>query len=160
MEYYNDVNLAYLYGYIAGFILVFLVFGVIAYILLAIILSNTSKTNGFYEVAGLSWIPFVNIFVMFALGSKKPTMLEVKSEALKYTLIFFGLIILSLIPILGILASLASFVLMAYYYFRLFFRWTGDQGKAILFVVLTFITGGIFFYIFGLMSMNKQFVAL
>ena len=85
---------------------------------------------------------------------------EVKSDALKFTLIYFGLVIVSAIPLIGFLAAIALIILTVYYFYRLFYRWTGDQSKAILFVVLMYLTGGIFFYVYGIIKMKDRFMAL
>ena len=153
------LDIATLMSFILAFIVIFIIIAVIAYILSAIIYYNTAKTNGFNEIAILSWIPIINIYVLFALGSKKATIEEVKSDALKYTLIYFGLAIVSFIPFVGFLTGIAMMVLMIYYSYRLYYRWTGDQSKAILFVVLMYLTGGIFFYIYGLIKMKERFYA-
>ncbi|KGR90282.1 membrane protein [Ureibacillus massiliensis 4400831 = CIP 108448 = CCUG 49529] len=161
---YNDsmvfVDLAAFAAMLMAMLIIAIIFAIIGYILSAIIYSNTAKANGFHEIAFMSWIPFINVYMMFAFGAKKSTMEAVKSEALKYTLIFFGLIIISFIPFIGFLSSIALIILMVYFYYRLFFRWTGEQGKSVLFVVLTYITCGIFFFVYGFMKMKKTFVAL
>jgi len=146
-------------SFIIAFFVIFLIIAVIAYILSAIIYSTTAKTNGFHEIAWISWIPIINIYILFALGSKKASIPEIKSDALKFTLIYFGLAILSVIPLLGFLTAIAMVVLMAYYFYRLYYRWTDDQGKAIIFVILMYITGGISFYIYGLIKMKDRFMA-
>ncbi|SOC34932.1 hypothetical protein [Ureibacillus acetophenoni] len=156
---YAYLDMAALMAFVLGFIVFFLIFALIAYILSAIIFSNTANTNGFNEIAVFSWIPIINIYVLFALISKKTTIPEIKSDALKYTLIYFGLAIVSAIPVLGFLAAIALMVLVIYSFYRLFYRWTGDQTKAILFVILMYITGGIFFYVYGLMKMKDRFMA-
>lgn len=156
---YAYFDMAAIMGYILGFIVFFLIIAVIAYILSAIIYSNTANTNGFNEIAVISWIPIINIYVLFALISKKSTLPEVKSDALKFTLIYFGLAIISIIPVLGFLAAIGLMILMIYCFYRLFYRWTGDQTKAILFVILMYITGGIFFYVYGFIKMKDRFMA-
>lgn len=67
--------------------------------------------------------------------------------------------IVSFIPFLGILASLGMVGFSIYFMYRLFYRWCGETGKAVLYTILTVITGGLFFAIYGLMRMNKPFVA-
>ncbi len=44
-----------------------------------------------------------------------------------------------------------------YYSYRLMYRWSGESGKAILYIILSIITGGLFFMIYGLMRMNRPF---
>lgn len=134
-----------------------IIFGIIGYIIFALILYKTAKTNGYDSIAVIGWIPIVQIYVLYALGAKKESVEEAKSEALKMCLITLGLVIVSLIPFIGILASIGIVIISAYYYYRLFFRWTADNATSIIFVVLTFITSSIFFYIYGLIKMNKPF---
>ncbi len=146
-------------GLIVTFVIVGLILGLIGYILTAIIYFNTAKTNGLGEIAFWSWIPLVNVYVLFALGSAKTTLEEIKKDALKFLLIYVALTIISFIPIIGFLSSIALVILSIYFIYRLFYRWTGESGKSILFVILTVITGSIFYYIYGLIRMKKQFVA-
>lgn len=146
-------------GLLVTFILIMIGMFVISYVITALIYYYTTKTNGLGEIAFWSWIPVLNVYALFALGSTKTTIEEIKKDALKFLLINIGLMILSFIPILGILASIALLVIGVYFMYRLFFRWTGESGISILFVVLTFITGSIFYYIYGLIKMKKPFVA-
>jgi hypothetical protein len=146
-------------GLFVTFAILALILGVLGYILTAIIYYNTAKTNGLAEIAFWSWIPLVNVYVLFALGSTKLTIEEIKKDALKFLLIYIALTIISFIPIIGFLSSIALLILSIYFIYRLFYRWTGESGKSILFVVLTVITAGIFYYIYGLIKMKKAFVA-
>ncbi|RQW75473.1 hypothetical protein EBB45_06925 [Lysinibacillus composti] len=145
-------------GFFVIFLFIALALALLGYIIMAVVYYITAKTNGLQEIAFMSWIPIVNIYVLFALVSDKETLEEIKKEALKWTLIYIGLLIVSFIPIIGFIASIAAMVIGIYYIYRLFYRWTGEQGMSILFVVLTFITGSIFLYIYGLIKMKKPFV--
>lgn len=146
-------------GLLLTFIIVGIVLGILGYIITAIIFYNAAKTNGLAEIAFWSWIPIANAYVLFALGSIKTSTDEIKKDALKFLLIYFALAIISIIPFIGILASIALMVISIYYIYRLFYRWIGDTGKSILFVFLTIITCSIFYYIYGLLRMKKPFVA-
>ncbi|SOB90828.1 hypothetical protein SAMN05880501_101218 [Ureibacillus xyleni] len=149
----------FLGGLLVTFGIFIILFAILAYVLTAIIYYKTAKTNGLEDIAFWSWIPLLNVYVLFALGSTKTSIEEIKKDAIKFTIIYFVLAILSIIPIIGFLASIAMMIIAIYYMYRLLYRWTGDSGKAILFVVLTFITGGIFFMIYGLIMMKKPFLA-
>lgn len=157
-NYSNDYDVL-LGGLFITFGIIVLILGVLGYILTAIIYYNTAKTNGLAEIAFWSWIPLLNVYVLFALGSTKITLEEIKKDALKFLLIYIVLTIISFIPLVGFLASIALVILSIYFIYRLFYLWTGESGKSILFVVLTVITAGIFYYIYGLIKMKQAFVA-
>ncbi|WP_240758383.1 hypothetical protein [Lysinibacillus sp. SGAir0095] len=145
-------------GFFIGFVIVMLLFALLSYIITAIIYFYTTKTNGLGEIAFWSWIPLLNVYTLFALGSTKPSLEEIKKDALKFLLIYIGLTIISIIPFIGFLSSIAMLVIGVYFMYRLFYRWTGESGTAILFVVLTILTCSIFYYIYGLIKMKKPFV--
>ena len=149
----------FLGGLLVTFGIFFILFAILAYILTAIIYYKTAKTNGLEDIAFWSWIPLLNVYVLFALGSTKTTLEKIKKEAIKFMIIYIVLAIVSIIPIIGFLASIAMMIIAIYYMYRLFYRWTADSGKSIIFVVLTFITGGLFFMIYGLIMMKKPFLA-
>lgn len=149
----------FLGGLLVTFGIFIILFAILAYILTAIIYYKTAQTNGLQDIAFWSWIPLLNVYVLFALGSTKTTLEEIKKDAIKFTIIYFALAIVSIIPIIGFLASIAMMIIAIYYMYRILYRWTADSGKAILFVVLTFITGGLFFMIYGLIMMKKPFLA-
>ena len=145
-------------GFFIGFVIVMLLFALLSYIITAIIYFYTTKTNGLGEIAFWSWIPLLNVYALFALGSTKPSLEEIKKDALKFLLIYIGLTIISIIPFIGFLSSIAMLVIGVYFMYRLFYRWTGESGTAILFVVLTILTCSLFYYIYGLIKMKKPFV--
>ena len=156
--YYNDTDFA-----IGGFILVIFllafIFAIAAYIITALIYYITSKTNGFSDVAYIAWIPVVNIYSLFLLTANGTDNTSIRDAAKKNTLIYVGLVIVSFIPFIGWFSSIACAIYGLYFTYRLLYRWCGESGKAILYIVLTLITGGIFFAIYGLLRMNKPFVA-
>ncbi|WP_230875069.1 hypothetical protein [Lysinibacillus cavernae] len=156
--YYNDLDAA-MGGLFLLFILAALVIGLIAYIISALIYFMTSKTNGFGDVAYIAWIPIINAYSLFLLTAGGDNRETVRATALKNTLIYAGLLIVSFIPFIGILASLGAVGFTLYFSYRLFYRWCGETGKAVLYTILMIITGGLFFAIYGLMRMNKPFVA-
>ncbi|MED3660955.1 hypothetical protein NST62_02205 [Ureibacillus sp. FSL K6-8385] len=154
-QYFEDYAVV---GLIGGFfVLIALI--LIHYILTAIIYYYTAKTNGPTDLAFLAWIPIINYYLLFAFGSKKTEPAEVKKDALIWAVIYAILVVVSLIPIIGWLAYIAVLIISIYYSYRLFYRWTGETGKSVLFVILTIITASIFFYIYGLIKMKKEFAA-
>ncbi|MDI7740857.1 hypothetical protein QMK38_02480 [Lysinibacillus fusiformis] len=157
-SYQSEYDAALLGGFLLTFIIIMIAVGVVSYVITAIIYYYTTKTNGLGEIAFWSWIPLVNVYVLFALGSTKTSVEEIKKDALKFLLIYIALTVISIIPFIGILTSIAMVVIGVYFMYRLFYRWTGESGTAILFVVLTIITGSIFYYIYGLIKMKKPFV--
>ncbi|KPN98018.1 hypothetical protein [Lysinibacillus sp. ZYM-1] len=157
--YYSDLDAA-LGGLFIVIILASLVIGLIAYIISALIYFMTSKTNGFGDVAYIAWIPIINVYSLFLLTAGGENRETIRATALKNTLIYAGLLIVSLIiPFIGLLASIGAAGFTLYFTYRLFYRWCGETGKAVLYTILMIITGGLFFAIYGLMRMNKPFVA-
>ena len=110
------------------FILAALAIGLIAYIISALIYFMTSKTNGFGDVAYIAWIPIINVYSLFLLtgGDTRET---IRATALKNTLIYAGLIIVSFIPFIGILASLGAAGFTLYFTYRLFYRGVAKQVR-------------------------------
>jgi len=157
--YYNDYDAAAFGGFLLLIIIASLVLGLIAYVISALIYFMASKTNGFGDMAYIAWIPLINVYSLFLLTADGVDNETVRAAALKNTLIYAGLIIVSFIPFLGIIASLGAAGFILYFNYRLFYRWTGEAGKAVLYIILTLLTAGIFFMIYGLMRMNRPFVA-
>lgn len=155
--YYNDYDAA-LGGFFLLIIIASLVLGLIAYVVSALIYFMASKTNGFGDIAYIAWIPLINVYSLFLLTADGVDNETVRAAALKNTLIYAGLIIVSFIPFIGIIASLGAVGFTLYFTYRLFYRWSGETGKAVLYIILTLITGGIFFMIYGLLRMNRPFV--
>lgn len=135
------------------------VIGIIIYILFALILYNTAKTNGLEKIAFISWIPIAQTYVLFALGSKKSVYDEITKDATKWIIIYIVLFITVIIPIINIITGLALTVISIYYLYRLFYRWSGETGMSVVFVVINLITSNLFLLIYGLIKMKSPFVA-
>ncbi|KOS68962.1 membrane protein [Lysinibacillus contaminans] len=136
-----------------------LIFAIIAYLITALIYFKTSKTNGFSDVAYIAWIPLLNVYSLFLLSANSDDNATSRALAKRNTLIYLGLFIVSLFPLIGFIASLIMAGFILYYSYRLMYRWSGETGKAVLYVILSIITGGLFFAIYGLMRMNQPFKA-
>lgn len=146
-------------AFLISFVLIGLVFIFIAYLVSALIYFKTSKTNGYEDVAYIAWIPFLNIYILFLLIAQSEEDTTNRSIAKINTLIYYGLFIVSFIPVIGYIASIGMTGFMLYAMYRLFYRWSGETGKAILYIILTFFTAGLFFAIYGLMRMSRPFKA-
>lgn len=155
---YSDYD-AVFGGLLIAAILVALGITVVYYVISALIYYTTSKTNGFHDVAYIAWIPLVNVYSLFLLTANGDDDGTIRASAKKNTLIYIGLFIVSFIPAIGMIASLAMAGYVLYYSYRLMLRWSGEAGKAILYVILSVITGGLFFMIYGLMRMKRPFKA-
>lgn len=147
-------------GFILAFLLVGLVLLVIAYLVTALIYFQASKTNGFSDVAYIAWIPIANVYSLLLLTAKGHDDLAVRAEAKKNTIIYFGLFFVSFIPLIGFFVSIALMIFMFYFMYRLLYRWSGETWKGILYLILTLISFGLAFMIYGLMRMNRPFKAL
>lgn len=157
-SYYSNYE-AVFGGLLIVAILVVLGITVVYYVISALIYYTTSKTNDFHDVAYIAWIPLVNVYSLFLLTANGDDDVTIRALAKKHTLIYIGLFIVSFIPAIGLIASLVMAGYVLYYSYRLMLRWSGDSGKAVLYVILSVITGGLFFMIYGLMHMNKPFKA-
>jgi len=156
--YYDDFDAA-LGGIFIIIMLIGLVLSIVSYVISSLIYYKASKVNGFSDLAYIGWIPIINVYSLFLLTAKGEDNATVRGAAKKNALIYVGLILVSFIPLIGIIASLGLLGFTLYFTYRLFYRWTGETGKAILYIILSFITFGLFYYIYGLMKMNKPFVA-
>lgn len=134
-----------------------LIIGLIAYLISALIYFKTSKTNGFSDVAYIAWIPLLNLYNLFLLTAHSDNDTTDRAIAKRNTLIYFGLFIASFIPFIGYIASLGMAIFSLYYLYRLLYRWSGETGKAVLYIILTIFTAGLFFAVYGLMHMSKPF---
>ncbi|QPQ31560.1 hypothetical protein [Lysinibacillus sp. JNUCC 51] len=157
--YYDDFDAAFGGIFLITILLICLVLSIISYVIYSLIYYKASKINGFSDLAYIAWIPIINVYSFFLLTAKGEDNATVRGAAKKNVLIYVGLILVSFIPFLGIIASLGLIGFTLYYTYRLFYRWTGETGKAVLYIILSFITFGLFYYIYGLMKMNKPFVA-
>ncbi|MFJ7738347.1 hypothetical protein ACIQ2D_18690 [Lysinibacillus sp. NPDC097287] len=157
-SYYSDYD-AVLGGLLIIAFIVILIFALLSYLISAIIFYTTSKTNGFSDLAYIAWIPLINVYSLFLLTANGDDDATSRAVAKKIALIYFGLFIVSFIPIIGFISSLAMAGIVLYYSYRLMYRWSGETGKAVLYIILTFITCGLFFAIYGLMRMKQPFKA-
>lgn len=160
LAYYSNSDVEFsFFAFLAMFGIALVLFTIVLYVLGALVYYNTAKTNGLGDIAFLSWIPFAQTYVFFALGSTKKEASEIKKDALIWLLVYFGILVISFLPFLGFISSMAAFGFMIYFSYRIFYRWIGDSGKAVLFTIISIITLFIFFYIYGLIKMKQPFVA-
>ncbi|MFJ7667092.1 hypothetical protein ACIQXI_08280 [Lysinibacillus sp. NPDC097195] len=155
--YYSDYD-AVFGGFMLLFFFVFLVFLIIGYVVNALIYFTASKTNGFSDVAYIAWIPIINIYSLFLLTAPGDDDVTIRAAAKKTTLIYAGLFIISFVPLVGFLASIVMFGYWIFYTYRLLYRWTDDTGKAVLYIILSILTCGLFYAIYGLMRMRRPFI--
>ena len=155
--YYSDYD-AIFGGFMILFFFVFFALLIIGYVINALIYFMTSKTNGFSDVAYIAWIPIINIYSLFLLTADGDDDVTIRAAAKKTTLIYAGLFIVSFVPVVGMIASLVMFGYWVYYSYRLLYRWTGETGKAVIYIILSLLTCGLFFAIYGLMRMKRPFI--
>jgi len=98
-------------------------------------------------------MPVFNVYNLCLLTAKGKDEQAVSAVAEKNVIIFTVLAFLSFIPLLGIIGFIT------YFKYRLLYRWTSETRKAVQYTILSFITLGLFYNIYGLMKMNKPFVA-
>ncbi|MET4561587.1 magnesium-transporting ATPase (P-type) [Lysinibacillus parviboronicapiens] len=125
---------------------------ILFYVILSLIYYRTAKANGYEEVAYLSFIPIINIYIMFLLIAKGNSDIERRASAKKMVILFTCLFIVGIVSI-----KLIVILIVSYLIYRIFYRWSGDKTYGIFYMILNVFTCGIFFIIYGLLHMNKPF---
>ena len=126
---------------------------ILFYVIWSLIYYRTAKANGFEDVAYLSFIPIINIYIMFLLIAKGNSVIERRASAKKMIILFICLFIVGIILPLRFIVI----IIINYLIYRIFYRWVGDKTYGIFYMVLNVFTCGIFFIIYGLLHMNKPF---
>jgi hypothetical protein len=136
--------------FLSGFALVFFIVGILFYILFGLGLMKIAKREG-VENAWLAFIPIANYFVLGEVVSEK---LGGKG-GVKLLWISIGGIVLSLIPVIGVIASIG----LAVFYFVVF-HWLYDRysNNAVLFTVFSVITAGALvpIFVFAIRNSTKE----
>lgn len=146
-------------GIIAGFlalglifIIIFLVWAVVAYLLTAFALYNMAKADGL-EDAFFAFIPFLNCKTWGDLiGKKFPQFMQPQS-GWKLVGVYVACFIIGWIPFLNVVSSILLFVLGIYVIYLLFERYTTN---AVLYTVLHVITCSIFLPIHLFVIRNNE----
>ena len=159
-SYYNDFDDLDIEFLIIMLICITLI-SIASYVISSLIYYQASKVNGFNKQAYIAWIPIIGIYSLFLLTAKGDNGVTVRAAAMKNAIIYAVLTLISFIPFLflDVIASIGLLGFIFYITYRLFYRWTGGTGKAVLYTILSFITLGLFYSIYGLLKMNKPFVA-
>ncbi len=97
------------------------------YVILSLIYYRTAKANGYEEVAYLSFIPIINIYIMFLLIAKGNSDIERRASAKKMVILFTCLFIVGIILPLRFIVIL----IVNYLIYRIFYRWVGDKTYGI-----------------------------
>lgn len=146
-------------GIIAGFlalglifIIIFLVWAVVAYLLTAFALYNMAKADGL-EDSFFAFIPFLNCKTWGDLiGKKLPQFMQPQS-GWKLIGVYAVCIIIGWIPFLHFISSVLLFALGVYIIYLLFERYTTN---AVLYTVLHVITCSIFLPIHLFVIRNNE----
>ncbi|TQR35133.1 hypothetical protein C7Y47_07725 [Lysinibacillus sphaericus] len=159
-SYYNDFDDLDVVFLIIMLICIALI-SIASYVISSLIYYQASKVNGFSKLAYIAWIPIIGIYNLFLLTAKGNNDVTVRAAAMKNAIIYAVLTFVSFIPFLFLdaIASIGLLGFIFYITYRLFYRWTGGTGKAVLYTILSVITLGLFYFIYGLIKMNKPFVA-
>lgn len=148
---YDESGLAAIMAMSMGFMLVFFVIAIAFYVLKSIGLM-TMATNRGIENAWLAWIPIADLYIMGSIvGEMDLFGYRLTNLGMWVPVICIGGWVLSLIPILGILISLALMVFMIMFIYNLFKMYT---DSAVLYTVLSCLLG--LFSIFIFIIRNNQ----
>lgn len=143
------------------FLVIPTLFVIISYILTSLVLYNTAKTNGMRDLAFVGWFPFAKSYLLFTFSSSKPSLKEMKDEALKFFIAFIVIMLFlnTPYPYLGLIGYFPLFALFIYAMYRVLYRWSGHVAFAVFLTVLSIITFNIVFGIYGLAKMKKPFTS-
>lgn len=147
-------DLSYLFFQLAGMLLSylapFLILILIVYILSAIALYRMA-TKFHYPYAWLAWIPLANTYLMFILPIKKYKILAIDKEFERsnafwiYVGCVVGCMILCFIPIINMLAGVASIVVMIFFQYPLMkdlYALFVDDSTAKTYAILSLVIPG------------------
>lgn len=143
-------------AFLAGLTILFVVIGIVLYLLFSFgLYTMANKRN--IENPWIAFIPLAQLYTMGELiGPVKIANFDVDQPGLYLLAGAVGLWVLSLIPLLGIIFSLATAVLMGGALYFLFSRYTTDSTPIILTVVsiLFLIPGPIIVFVLR----NKDYI--
>lgn len=135
---YENMDDQTAYAFVAAlgiFSLFFVIVGLIIYVVSSYSIMKLAKNAGI-ENGWFAFIPILNMYLYGELVSSKLG----GNGGVKLLIAYAAAIILNLIPIINIIASIALFVFSICITYWLFQRFT---EKAVLYTVLSFLTGGI-----------------
>lgn len=141
----------------AGFVsFIFLLIAIVFYVLKSLGLSAMAAKRGI-ENPWLAWIPIADLYIMGLLvGEMDLFGYHLDNLGLWVPCIFVGGMILGMIPVLGILFSLAVLVFSIMFVYKLFQMYAPDQ--AVLYTILSILLG--LFCIFIFIIRNNEPVAV
>lgn len=135
----NDNSI--LAGFLAlGMIFIFIaIIVVVLYVLLALGLSTLAKNNGYEDKAILAWIPFANLYLLGLMSGDARIFnsFDLKADVVGILLAVGPLV--TAIPIIGFIVSIAIFIIAIYAYYNLFSKI--DQSNATLMTILSMLIG-------------------
>lgn len=149
--YMNDpAALGAVLGGLFAFLAIFIVIAIVLYIFLAIGLYTLAKKEG-DELAWLAFIPVAQYYTMGNLVKGNFTVFGKKIDRPEIILLVTAIVapMLSMIPVLGFLAAIASMILFISAIYHVFRKYKGD--RATMFTVLSVIFSFLFpFFIFAM----------
>ncbi|MCX7708596.1 MAG: hypothetical protein N2484_01975 [Clostridia bacterium] len=129
-------------AFLGMFMLVFVIIGIVAYVLMALGLYTMAKNRGI-ENPWLAWIPIANLYILAKLiGTLSIGGWQVPNLEMFLPLATVVVVFTSWIPVLGFLISIANVVLLAFALHKLYKMYRPEQ--ATLWLILTivgFVTG-------------------
>lgn len=142
---------------VGGFMLLFLLLGLVFYILFSLGLYTMAKRRDLPN-PWLAWIPFAQIYTMGeVIGPVKLGNFNVDQPGLYLLVAMLGLSVLSTIPILGPIFSLASMIVGIGAMYYLFSRYT-TGNTPILYTVLGIASFGALAAIFVFVIRNNEYL--
>lgn len=125
------------FAFIAAFFFLFLIVGLIVYVLSALGLFKIAKRTPKKDLAWLAWIPIASTFLMMMVVE------DDVHEGLRGKLTMVYGIAFVVILVLGSFIPGSQFILMAFFYYAFYFIAKRYSSNPVLHVVIGVITAGI-----------------
>lgn len=145
------------FAFLGIFLIIPLLIAIAIYVLMAIGLSTLAANAGI-ENPWLAWIPIANLYILGKLIPKLSiSSYVIPNHELVLPCATIVAIILGSLPFIGMLISLANFVLLIFAVYNLFKRYTKDS--ALIYTIVGFVTCGIMVSVFIYMIRNEKPIA-
>ncbi len=143
-------------GFIMTYLIVLVIYAIIAYIFTALGYYTMAKNKGI-DHAWMAWIPIVNNYLMGEIIDDVVAIGDNKIPYAKWVLLFapFVVAVIAAIPYIGLIISVLYSVYVYFSLYRLYKLYNED--KAVLFLVLSIIFAiAIPFFVFALRNRTPQ----
>lgn len=134
---YNDAAAAGIFALFGAFIFIFLLIGIVGYVLMALGLMTMAQKRGI-DNPWMAWIPVANLWIVGKLiGKMEIGGNTIEQPELILVIASVAPMVLGAIPVIGQLIGLASFIITLMAMYQLFKMYA--PNNAVMFIVLAVI---------------------